>query len=71
MAKLTGLDVAALQASDIERSKGFYTRILGLEVDTQGPPHAIVFETKPIPFAICEPNVDLSAANRLGWGAAL
>jgi predicted enzyme related to lactoylglutathione lyase len=71
MAKLTGLDFAALQVSDMERSEDFYTRILGLEVDAQGPPHAIVFATQPIPFAIREPNIDLAAANRLGWGAAL
>jgi predicted enzyme related to lactoylglutathione lyase len=71
MAKLTGLDFAALQVSDMERSRDFYTRILGLEVDPQGPPHAIVFAAQPIPFAIREPNVDLTAANRLGWGVAL
>jgi predicted enzyme related to lactoylglutathione lyase len=71
MAKLIGLDFAALQVSDMERSKDFYTRVLGLEVDPQGPPHAIVFATQPIPFAIREPNVDLAAVNRLGSGAAL
>jgi predicted enzyme related to lactoylglutathione lyase len=71
MAKLIGLDFAALQVSDLERSRAFYVQVLGLEVDPQGPPHAIVFATRPIPFAIREPNVDLSAVKRLGWGTAL
>jgi predicted enzyme related to lactoylglutathione lyase len=70
MARVTGLDFVALQVSDMERSKDFYTRILGLKVAPQAPPHATVFATEPIPFAIREPNVDLSAANKLGWGVA-
>ena len=31
----------------------------------------MVFTTKPIPFAIREPAVDLDATSRLGWGVAL
>jgi predicted enzyme related to lactoylglutathione lyase len=70
MAKLTGLDFVALQVRDMERSKEFYTQVLGLEIAPQAPPHAIVFATSPIPFAIREPNMDLAAANKLGWGVA-
>ena len=66
MAKLTGLDFVALQVSDMERSKDFYTWILGLAVAPQRPPNAIVFDTSPIPFAIREPCIDLSSANMLG-----
>lgn len=66
-----GVDFAALQVRDLEASKRFYTELLGLEVDPQGPPHAVVFRTEPIPFAVREPLVDLDAVERLGWGIAL
>lgn len=36
-----------------------------------GPPHAVVFATKPIPFAIREPLVNLDAIAQLGAGVAL
>lgn len=71
MAKAMGVDFVALQVRDLEASKRFYTERLGLEVDPQGPPHAVVFKTEPIPFAVREPVVDLDAVERLGWGVAL
>lgn len=36
-----------------------------------GPPHAVVFDTKPITFAIREPLVDLNKVPQLGWGVVL
>ena len=71
MAKVVGPDFVALQVRDLEISRRFYTERLGLEVDPDGPPNAVVFRTEPIPFAVREPSVDLGAVDRLGWGVAL
>lgn len=70
----TGLDFVALQVSDPERSAAFYESHLGLTRTPDGPPHAIVFATRPIPFAVREPlpGVDLDTASpRPGVGVAL
>jgi len=71
MSKLLGPDFIALQVRDLEASKHFYTEHLGLVPAKHGPPEAIVFQTTPIPFAIRQPLVDLSAAKHLGWGVSL
>ena len=71
MAKLLGPDFIALQVHDIEASRHFYTERLGLVPAGRSPPDAVVFDTKPIPFAIRKPMVDLSATDRLGWGVSL
>lgn len=68
---VTGLDFVALQVRDLEASRRFYTERLGLEVDPNGPPNAVVFRTEPIPFAVREPMVDLDTVEKLGWGVAL
>ena len=69
--KIIGPSFLPIQVTDIERSKAFYTEILGLEIDPKGPSHAYVFKTEPIAFAIREPNMDLSASTKLGWGVTL
>ncbi|MBA2678775.1 MAG: VOC family protein [Ktedonobacteraceae bacterium] len=71
MAKILGPDFVALQVRDLEASRAFYTEQLGLELAPQSPPHAIVFRTQPIPFAIREPAVNLDEVSHLGWGVAL
>ncbi len=71
MASAIGPDFLALQVKDLEASKKFYTEMLGLAVARQSPPGAVVFDTGPIPFAIRNPAVDLSASSKLGWGASL
>ena len=71
MAAVTGPDFIALQVRDLARSRDFYTRQLGLRTAPASPPGAVVFDTKPIPFAVREPLVDLDASPRLGWGIAL
>jgi predicted enzyme related to lactoylglutathione lyase len=68
---ITGLDFAALQVRDLQASAAFYTDVLGLTRAPVSPPHAIVFATEPIPFAVREPAVDLDATSKLGWGVAL
>ena len=59
MAKIIGPDFLALQVRNLEVSRTFYTEQLGLELAPQSPPHAVVFATSPIPFAIREPAVNL------------
>ncbi|MBM2620439.1 VOC family protein [Actinoplanes sp. LDG1-06] len=46
-----GPDFVSLQVRDIERSAAFYEQHLGLQ-RRPGPPHAVVFDTKPIAFAV-------------------
>lgn len=71
MARITGPDFVALQVRDLKVSRRFYEEQLGLEVSSQGPPHAVLFNTEPIPFAVREPSVDLDAVEMLGWGISL
>ncbi len=71
MAQIIGPDFVALQVSDLDLSRAFYVNHLGLTPAKSSPPGAVVFETKPIPFAIRTPLVDLSATSRLGWGVSL
>jgi len=71
MAQVTGPQFVALQVEDLQSAKRFYTEQLGLVPTDEGPEHAVVFQTQPIPFAIRTPSVDLSGSTRLGWGVAL
>jgi predicted enzyme related to lactoylglutathione lyase len=71
MSTVTGLDFAALQVRDLPASAAFYTDVVGLKRAEGGPPGAVVFATKPIPFAVREPSIDLDATDKLGWGVAL
>ena len=69
----TGPDFISLQVHDLERSADFYERYLGLERSNAGPPHAVVFDTKPITFAVRDivTGVDLDAIAQPGQGMAL
>jgi len=49
---VTGPDFISLQVRDLGRSAAFYERYLGLKRSDAGPPHAVVFDTKPIVFAV-------------------
>ncbi|MFH5878835.1 VOC family protein [Arthrobacter sp. NA-172] len=65
----SGPDFISLQSRDVPRSAAFYEKYLGF-TRQDGPPHAIVFDTTPAPFAIREPlpGVDLDSALPLGLG---
>ena len=69
---VTGPDFLALHVRDLERAATFYEQRLGLQRAPVSPPHAIVFATEPIPFAVREPlpGVDLDTG-RPGLGVAL
>ncbi|MEB0003255.1 MULTISPECIES: VOC family protein [unclassified Cryobacterium] len=71
---VTGPDFLALQVSDLERSANFYETLLGLRRAPVSPPHAVVFATEPIAFAVREPmpGFDLDAVRPwAGAGVAL
>lgn len=69
----TGPDFISLQATDLAASQAFYERHLGLVRSPAGPPHAVVFETSPIAFALREvvPGTDLASVAAPGIGIAL
>lgn len=69
----TGPDFISFQARDLGASQAFYEQYLGLAHSQAGPPHAVVFETKPIAFALREvvPGTDLSSVVQPGIGAAI
>jgi len=71
MTTIKGPDFIALQVSDLEASRRFYTEILGLTEAPKSPPDAVLYTTAPIPFAIRNPLVDLNAVKQLGHGVAL
>jgi predicted enzyme related to lactoylglutathione lyase len=70
---VTGPDFISLQVRDLERSARFYEQHLGLERADAAPPHAVVFRTAPIAFAVRDvaPGVDLDAAPQPGVGVGL
>jgi predicted enzyme related to lactoylglutathione lyase len=70
---VTGLDFIALQVRDLDRAAAFYEEHLGLLRAPFSPPHAVVFATTPVPFAVRDalPDVDLDAAAQPGLGVAL
>lgn len=69
----TGPDFISLQVRDLDASQAFYERYLGLVRSPAGPPHAVVFTTTPIAFALRDviPGTDLSSADRPGIGTAI
>ncbi len=70
---VTGPDFISLQVRDLERSAVFYETHLGLTRSPAGPPHAVVFATTPVAFAVRDtaPGVDLNAVPRPGLGVGL
>ncbi|GLJ60708.1 glyoxalase [Microbacterium barkeri] len=70
---VTGPDFISLQVRDLETSQAFYEQHLGLVRSPAGPPHAVVFETSPIAFALRDivPGTDLESAAQPGIGTAI
>jgi catechol 2,3-dioxygenase-like lactoylglutathione lyase family enzyme len=69
----TGPDFISLQVRDLDASQRFYEQYLGLVRSQAGPPHAVVFETTPIAFALRDilPGTDLASLEQPGIGAAI
>ncbi|MFH8403403.1 VOC family protein [Streptomyces sp. NPDC018019] len=72
-ATLAGPSFIALQVRDLEAAAAFCERHLGLRRAAVSPPHAVVFDTRPVPFAVREPlpGVDLAETTRPGLGVVL
>ena len=70
---VTGPDFISLQVTDLDASRVFYERFLGLVRSPAGPPHAVVFTTTPIAFALRDvvPGTDIAGTPQPGVGAAL
>lgn len=68
-----GPDFISLQVSNLESSAEFYQNHLGLVRSQSGPPHAVVFDTKPIAFALRDLllGTELGAGSLPGLGVAL
>ncbi|QNE35567.1 VOC family protein [Leifsonia shinshuensis] len=68
-----GPDFISLQTRDLDASQAFYEQYLGLVRSPAGPPHAVVFDTQPIAFALREvvEGTDLGSVARPGLGVAL
>lgn len=68
-----GPDFISLQVSNLESSTEFYQTYLGLVRSQAGPPHAVVFDTKPIAFALRDliSGTELGSGNQPGLGVAL
>ena len=70
---VTGPDFVSLQVRDLDASQAFYETHLGLVRSPAGPPHAVVFTTTPIAFALrgVLPGTDLDSVAQPGVGVAL
>jgi predicted enzyme related to lactoylglutathione lyase len=71
---VTGPDFISLQVRDLHSSAAFYEQYLGLTRSDAGPPHAVVFDTHPIAFAVRDvvAGVDLDdSVAQPGQGIAL
>ena len=68
-----GPDFISLQVSHLEDSAQFYQNYLGLVRSQTGPPHAVVFDTTPIAFALRDriPGTELRSGTQPGLGVAL
>ncbi|MEY9853265.1 VOC family protein [Leifsonia sp. NPDC056665] len=68
-----GPDFISLQVRDLDASQAFYEQYLGLVRSPAGPPHAVVFATEPIAFALRDvvPGTDLDSVAQPGLGVAL
>lgn len=70
---IDGPDFVALQVHDVDAGAAFCEQHLGLRRAAVSPPHAVVFDTKPTPFAVRAllPGVSLTDAARPGLGVVL
>jgi predicted enzyme related to lactoylglutathione lyase len=71
MPHLIGPDFIGIQTEDLDAARTFYVEVVGLKVATKSPPGAVVFDTKPIPFAVRTPLVELKGTDGLGEGISI
>ena len=68
---VTGPDFISLQVSDLDRAAAFYEQHLGLTRSPAGPPHAVVFDTKPVAFAVRDVVPGAAPITQPGQGVGL
>lgn len=70
---VTGPDFISLQVRNLEQAAAFYEDVVGLTRAKVSPPHAVVFNTSPVAFAVREvmPEVDLDVIKQPGLGVGL
>ena len=68
---MTGPDFISLQVRDLEKAADFYESVVGLTRAAVSPPHAVVFDTAPIAFAVRDLVGDEIDAGAAGLGVAL
>lgn len=71
MARLIGPDFIGIQTHDLDGALGFYRDVVGLTPAAMAPPGAIVFDTKPIAFAVRTPIEPIETKQKLGVGIAI
>jgi predicted enzyme related to lactoylglutathione lyase len=72
MAKLLGPDFISLQVRNLSSSREFYTKILGLSVDSRfDTPDFVLFDSSTIPFALSQAIVNLDDVPQPGLGVTL
>jgi predicted enzyme related to lactoylglutathione lyase len=70
---VTGPDFLSLQVLDLDASQAFYEGYLGVVRAPVGPPHAVVFQTSPVAFALRDvvAGTDLESVAQPGLGVAI
>lgn len=68
---VTGPDFISLQVTNLDGSRAFYERYLGVVRAPVGPPHAVVFQSATIAFALRELAAETDLTSRPGNGIAL
>lgn len=71
MPHLIGPDFIGIQIEDLDAARIFYGDVLGLKPAAKSPPGAVLFDTKPTPFAVRKPIAPLNEATGLGEGIAI
>jgi predicted enzyme related to lactoylglutathione lyase len=71
MPHLIGPDFIGIQTTDLDAARAFYANVVGLAVADHSPPGAVVFDTRPIPFAVRTVAKELTGTDRLGEGIAI
>lgn len=70
---VTGPDFISIQVRDLDVAAAFHEQRLGLTRAPSGPPHAVVFATEPVAFAVRDivEGVDLDSLPQPGLGTAI
>ena len=71
MPRLIGPDFIGIQAADLDAARTFYEGVVGLPVNPNGPPDAVVFDTEPVSFAVRTPLPGFDASAPCGAGVGL